>query len=222
MRDIALHLVPMRAPVLPMLSLATALLLAPSAAPAQQAGHGGFSLALDRSALLADGRQVIRRAPAAAVDEVLQALIASARQPREAEAVCALFDPGGDRSLSGLNDVASQLPPQSRERLTGAVAGLVFAALQAPAQPWDEDVARQALKQAGVRAALVQDGFTAGLQGDDHAARCRSVATLLEVLADRPLEERVGVARLLMDEGLSQLDLLASSRRAAPGGGPGA
>lgn len=205
-----------------MLSLATALLLAPSAAPAQQAGHGGFSLALDRSALLADGRQVIRRAPAAAVDEVLQALIASARQPREAEAVCALFDPGGDRSLSGLNDVASQLPPQSRERLTGAVAGLVFAALQAPAQPWDEDVARQALKQAGVRAALVQDGFTAGLQGDDHAARCRSVATLLEVLADRPLEERVGVARLLMDEGLSQLDLLASSRRAAPGGGPGA
>lgn len=200
--------------LLPVLLFAAATALAPSPARAQPPGGGadGLALRLEPSALVADGRDIVRRAPAGAVDGLLQAIIASAREPDEAGAICRLFDPAGDRSLAGLNQVARRLPPQSRERLAGALAALLVAALQAPPQPYDEDAARQALKQAGVRAALRQDGFLAGLQGDDHPARCRSVGTLLEVLADRPYEERVGVARLLLAEGLDRLQLAAAGR----------
>lgn len=196
----------MRKPVLPVLSLA-ALLAAAAALPAARAQQvPDLSwLTLDPSILVAGGEGLVRRAPPRAVDALLQAITASARDPEEAAAVCALFDPGADRGLDGLNGAASRLPPQSRERLAAAATGLLVGALQAPPQAWDEDAARQALKQAGVRAALTRDGFMAGLQGTDHDARCRSVATLLEVLAARPLQERVGVARLLMFEGLAQL-----------------
>ncbi|MCE7032393.1 hypothetical protein LY625_07120 [Lysobacter sp. GX 14042] len=187
--------------------------LAPAAAFAQPAGpaaDGTSGWSFDPSVLVGDGREIVRRAPAGAVDELLQAITASAREPDEAEAVCRLLDPDADRSLAGLNEAAARLPPRSRERLAGAVANLLVAALQAPPQVYDEGAARQALKQAGVRAALMQDGFMAGLQGDHHPARCRSVGTLLEVMADRPRSERVAVARLLMDEGLDRLQLVAS------------
>ena len=206
----------MRNPVLASLVLSTALAL--PAARAQQ-GPDLSWLALDPSILVAGGEDLVRRAPPQAIDALLQAITASAREPAEAAAVCALFEPGADRGLDGLNEAAGRLPPHSRDRLVTAATGLMLGALQAPAQPWDEDAARQALKQAGVRAALTQDGFMAGLQGADHQARCRSVGTLLEVLAGRPLEERVGVARLLMFEGLAQLQ---ASVAAEPPGRAGA
>lgn len=192
--------------------LATMLSLVLLAGPVQgQWGEAALSWRFDPSVLVADGHEIVRRAPPEAVDDLLQAITASAREPAEAEAVCSLFDPAGDRSLAGLNEVAARLPPQSRERLAGAVAGLFVAALQAPPQPYDKDAARRALKQAGVRATLMQDGFMAGLQGDHHPARCRSVRTLLDVLVERPREERVGVARLLLVEGLDRLHLLATA-----------
>lgn len=202
----------MHTPVLPALSLAALLAVAAAvpAARAQQAPDLSW-LALDPSILVAGGSDLVRRAPPPAVDALLQAITASAREPAEAAAVCALFDPGADRGLDGLNEAASRLPPQSRERLATAATGLLLGALQAPPQAWDEAAARTALKQAGVRAAFLQDGFLAGLQGTDHEARCRSVGALLEVLSARPLEERVGVARLLMFEGLAQLQAVAGA-----------
>lgn len=193
------------------LSLAAALSLVALAAPARaQWGEAVASWRFDPSVLVADGHEIVRRAPPGAVDGLLQAIAASAREPGEAEAVCQLFDPAADRSLAGLNEVAARLPAQSRERLAGAVATLFVSALQAPPQPYDEEAARRALKQAGVRATLMQDGFMAGLQGDHHPARCRSVRTLLDVLVERPREERVGVARLLLAEGLDLLPLPAT------------
>lgn len=205
--------IPMRTLPGSLLLSAAIVSLAPAAAFSQPMGQATGSTSgwgFDPSVLVADGREIVRRAPVGAVDGLLQAITASAREPDEAEAVCRLLDPDADRSLDGLNQVAARLPPRSRERLAGAVANLLVAALQAPPQAYDEAAARQALKQAGVRAALMQDGFMAGLQGDHHPARCRSVGTLLEVVADRPQSERVAIVRLLMDEGLDRLQLVAS------------
>ncbi|WP_036139074.1 hypothetical protein, partial [Novilysobacter defluvii] len=132
----------MRNPVLACLVLSTALAL--PAAKAQQAPDLSW-LAVDPTLLVAGGEDLVRRAPPEAIDAVLQAITASARDPAEAAAVCTLFDPGADRGLDGLNDAAGRLPPRSRDRLVTAAAGMMLGALQAPPQPWDEGAARQAL-----------------------------------------------------------------------------
>lgn len=150
-----------------------------------------------------EGHALLLRAPDAAVDGLFRAVHASARQPGEAQALCALFDPRADRSLAGLNAMAARLGPASRERVANAAAAVFIAAAQSPPQPFDEARAGQLLKAAGVRAALVDDGFTTGLTGDDHPARCRSIGTLLDVLQQRPLEERAAVTRLLLSQGLA-------------------
>jgi hypothetical protein len=82
-----------------------------------------------------------------------------------------LFDPQADRGLDGLNALTLQLGEESRVRLADAVTQFVVAAAQNPPQPYDAAAARQALKAAGVRAALLDDGFVAGLNGNDHPAR---------------------------------------------------
>ena len=113
--------------------------------------------------------------------------------------------PQADRSLAGLNAIASGLAPASQQRFGNAVAEVFVAAMQNPPQPWDPAAAQQALKAAGVRAALLNDGFSAGLNGDDHPARCRSVAMLLDAVQQRPRSERAAVTRLLLSQGLQQL-----------------
>ncbi|MGQ4660693.1 hypothetical protein [Lysobacter sp. F6437] len=159
----------------------------------------------DPAVLVADGTELLARAPDPAIDRLFQAMHASSRDPADAQVLCRLFDPAADRSLAGLNAIASRLGQASQERFANAVAGVFVAAMQNPPQAYDSAAARQALKSAGVRAALLNDGFTAGLDGNDHAARCDSVAMLLDVLHQRPLSERAGVTRLLLGDGLQRL-----------------
>lgn len=159
----------------------------------------------DPAVLVADGRELLLRAPDRAVDGLFQALLQSARQPTQAQATCALLDLQAERSLAGFNAVGASLDPATRERYVLAVANLFVAATQHPPQPFDPAAAQQALEQAGVRAAILYDGFSAGLNGDDPIARCRSLAMLLEALASQPLPERAAVTRLLLIEGLGQL-----------------
>lgn len=159
----------------------------------------------DPAVLVADGTELLARAPDPAIDRLFQAMHASSRDPADAQVLCRLFDPASDRSLAGLNAIASRLGQASQERFANAVAGVFVAAMQNPPQAHDVTAARQALKAAGVRAALMNDGFTAGLDGNDHAARCDSVAMLLDVLHERPMSERAGVTRLLLGEGLQRL-----------------
>lgn len=214
-----------------LLSAAGVLASAPAPAAAQAAGsdQGGQVQAaqaqalqaramieawgFDPSALVADGRELLLRAPDSAIDGLFQALLDSARRPGEARALCMLFDPRADRSLAGLNAAAAQFDPATRERYVNAVAHLFVAATRHPPQPFDPAAARQALTQAGVRAALLNDGFGAGLGGDSDA-RCRSLAMLLDALAPRPLPERAAVTRLLLIDGLGHLtgDNLADGR----------
>lgn len=179
--------------------------------PAQQSSSMLEQWGFDPAVLVADGEELLRRAPDAQIDGLFQAVHASAQSPQEAQVLCALFAPEADRSLAGLNTIASRLGEDSRARFADAVAEVFVAAAQHPPQSYDPAVARQSLKAAGVRAALLNDGFAAGLNGNDHDARCRSIGWMLDALQTRPLPERAAVTRLLLSEGLALM--------AAPDGG---
>jgi len=198
------------------LTLAATLLLAVNALPANAQDSGGWSFdpnAFDPSALLADGRELLMRAPDASVDGLFQAVHESAKTPQDASTLCTLFDPDAQRSLDGYNRIASQLSEQSRMRFADAATNFFLTAAQSPRQPYDANVATQSLKAAGVRAALLNDGFLAGLNGGDHDARCRSVGWLMDAMASRPVGERASVMRLLLSQGIDYISLGAGAQR---------
>lgn len=167
---------------------------------------------IDAGALVGDGRQMLLRAPDASIDGLFQAIHAGAQSPQDARVMCELFDPGAERTLDGYNQIASQLSQVSRVRFANAVADFFVAAAQSPPQPYDPALAMQALKAAGVRAAILNDGFLAGLNGNDHPARCRSVGALLDSLQTRPVAERASVMRLLLSQGLDYLAVAGGGR----------
>ena len=166
--------------------------------PASLADAWGF----DPAVLVADGMELLSRAPDSAVDGMFQAVRAAAGTPGEADALCALFEADADRSLAGMNAAATRLDPESRERVALAVAEVLVEATRNPPQPFDAAAARQSLKSAGATAAILDADFLPGLQGGGDA-RCRSFGVLLDVLHERPLGERAAVTRLLLREGLA-------------------
>ena len=171
----------------------------------------------DPAVLAGDTRTLLRRAPDAAVDGLFQAVHGASGVPGDAEVLCALFEPDADRSLEGLNAAAARLSPASQDRLLLATADVLLAASQSPPRSFDADAARQALKSNLARAAILHDGFAAGLVagGTDAAsreARCRALGWMLETLQARPLAERAQVTRLLLDEGLQRMAMPAAGR----------
>lgn len=178
-------------------------------AHAQSLSDWGF----DPGALMADGRELVMQAPDASVDGLFQAVHASSRSPQDSRVLCELFDPGAERSLEGYQRVASQLSESGRVRFADAVTNFFLAAAQSPRQPYDAAGAQQALKAAGVRAAILNDDFLAGLNGNEHASRCRSVGWLLDALQAQPVAERASVMRLLLSQGLDYLALPGNSAR---------
>lgn len=189
-----------------MFTAALAALLASAPALAQDAGAWGF----DPGVLAASGSDLLRRAPNAEIDGLFQAVHAATRNEHDAQAVCALFEPDADRSLDGLNAAALRLGPASRERFANAIGNTLVTAVQSPPQAFDAAAAHQSLKAAGVTAAILHDGFIAGLNTtgsatDNRAARCRSLRWLLDAMQSRPQGERAAMTRLLLDEGLARL-----------------
>ncbi len=173
---------------------------------AQELGDWTF----DPDLLVAGGDDLVRRAPDRDIDTFFQAVHAASRTPDEADALCALFDPDADRSLPALNAALSRFGPASQERFANALAGLLIAGSQNAPQAYDEAAAKQSLKAAGVRAAILHDGFAAGLNADGNnadsrKARCQSLRWLLDAAQQRPLPERAAMTRLLMREGLQRL-----------------
>ena len=162
------------------------------------------ALGFDPAVLVADGMELLSRAPDRAVDGLFQAVHAAANAPGESEALCALFDADADRSLTGMYAAADQLDDASRERCALAVADVLVEATRNPPQPVDADAARQSLKKAGATAAILHEDFLPGLEADAGDARCRSFGMLLDALGERPLGERAAVTRLLLQEGLSR------------------
>ena len=162
------------------------------------------ALGFDPAVLVADGMELLSRAPDRAVDGLFQAVHAAAKAPGESEALCALFDADADRSLTGMNAAADQLDDASRVRFALAVADVLVEATRTPPQPFDADAARQSLKKAGATAAILHEDVLPGLEADAGDARCRSFGMLLDALGERPLGERAAVTRLLLQEGLSR------------------
>lgn len=169
---------------------------------AEQAAQWGF----DPTVLVADSQALLLRAPDREMDLLFQAVHGSAQAPREAAALCTALDPDGELGLEALQTAGEQLGPTSRERFVTAISAVVLAAARHPPQPFDEPAARQALKAAGVTAAIQHDGFVAGLSSSDRDARCRSVRLLIDGLQTRPLPERAAATRLLLREGLTLLE----------------
>lgn len=178
----------------------------------------GFALALPPAAFaqevdtydpaaVANGVQdLLARTPDREVDGLFQALHGAMQDPRDAEAICGLFDDGASRGIDGLNEVAIGLGEASRQRFVDAIAYALVAGLQGQPRDFDRDAATQALKSNGARAAMLHDGFTAGFaQGATREARCTSLGQMLDVLAQRPQAERVLVTRLLLEQGLEQV-----------------
>ena len=195
--------------------LLAGLLAATALAPVASAQSAGDAWSFDPAVFAADSRTLLRRAPDASVDGLFQAVHAASRVPADAEVLCALFEPHADRSLESLNAAAARLSPGSQDRLLLATADVLLAASQSPPQPFDAGAARQALKSNLARAAILHDGFAAGLaaEGTDAAsrdARCGAFAAMLDVLQARPVAERAQVTRLLLDEGLLRIALPAA------------
>ena len=165
---------------------------------------------IDPAILGASGSDLLRQAPDAAIDGLFQAVHAASRNDGDAHALCGLFEPDADRSLQGLNAVATRLGPDSRDRFATAIADVLVGAMQSPPQPYDPDAAKQSLKAAGATAAILHDGFVRGLNasGTDVAsrdARCQSLRWLLDAMQSRPPPERAAMTRWLLDQGLAQL-----------------
>lgn len=193
-----------------LLSAACAWVLAlPFSAHAQESSFD-FGV-IDPAVLVAGSGEILRRAPDGSVDSLFQAVHAAAQNPDEARTICALFEPDGDRSVEGFNTAASRLGDASRDRFVAAIADIVVAGLQGQPQPYDAAVARQAIKSAGARAAILHEGFVGGLTaaGSDAAtreSRCRSLRWMLDSLKTQSLGERAAATRLMIDEGLSRLE----------------
>ena len=153
---------------LALLAVAVAL---PPAGHAQQ-GLDGF----DPGALMGEVQDVLVRTPDAQIDGLFHALHGSMRQPQEAEAICGLFDADADRGINALNEVATRLSGASRQRFVDSIANALVAGLQGQPQAYDQAAAAQALRANGARAAMLHDGFSAGLSsGASRDARCRSL-----------------------------------------------
>lgn len=164
-------------------------------------------------AAVADGvRQLLSRTPDREIDSLFHALHGAMQRPDEADAICGLFEDGADRGFEGLNRVAMQLGETSRQRFVDAIAYALVAGLEGQPQTFDRAAAEQALKSNGARAAMLHDGFSAGLaEGATRQARCNTLGQMLDVLAQRPQAERVLVTRLLLEQGLRQAAATATS-----------
>jgi hypothetical protein len=191
------------------LKLALLLSLASPIVPSPASAQDTDAWSLDPGVLVA-GTDLLQRAPDREVDALFQAVHAATQDNRQAQAMCALFAPGADRSLGALDAAAAQLDPASRERFATAVADMLVASLQSPPQPWDAAAAKQSLKAAAATAAILHDGFLAGLNADGNgadsrASRCRSLRWLLDAMQSRPAPERAAMTRLLLAQGLAYL-----------------
>lgn len=150
-------------------------------------------------------QDLLHQTPDAQIDALFHGLQAAAREPGDARALCALFDPQTERSMASLQQLAGQLGPQAQQALLDALAQSITAALQGggTVSAYDPAQALQLLKANVARAAMLHDGFTAGLTPDATTqVRCESLRQMFDVLGDRPQSERAPIIRYLLDQGL--------------------
>lgn len=188
------------------LSLCCAAFVAPGVASAQQ-----YEIDLSRidpAAVLSTGGDVLRRASSPSIDALFQAVLHASRQPGEASALCALFEPDARRDLAAFQRTVDTLGPTSRERFANAFTDVALSGLQGQPQAFDPGAAQQVLRAAAVTATLLHDGFMIGMtatgtDAESRQARCRSFRQMVDVLKDQPQPQRVMATRWLLNEGLT-------------------
>ncbi len=190
--------------------LCAASVLAPAPAFGREAARAS-AWTFDPQELMARSEAVIVRTPDATLDHLFQAVAAAARQPRELQAMCALFKPDARRDLGAINETALRFSDDSQRNFQRATDAVLQASRNAPAQPYDAQLAQRALRQAAVAAAMLYDGFVAAINSPDgdaasQQARCRALRQLLDTVSMRPLPERAMITRLLMREGLRRIE----------------
>lgn len=191
-----------------LLTLSIACVLASHAASAATRPSGWT---FDPQELMARSDAVILRTPDATLDHLFQAVAEAARQPRELQAMCAVFDPRARRDLGALNQIALRFGNTSQRNFQRATDAVLQASRAAPPQPYDAQLAQRALRQAAVASAMLYDGFVAAINDPDsdaasQQARCRALRQLLDTVSMRPLNERAMITRLLMREGLRRIE----------------
>ena len=176
----------------------------PASAPAQTPD----SLVTQTDALL-------RSASVESLDELFKSVHAVSTSPEDAAKVCrALASPDRGNGDTWLR-LAQDLSAANRDRLTSAIGEVALSAWLGQPAPFDEKAARTWLRQAGVRAAMLNDGFSASALRADGAAdaseaemealRCRSLGWLLDAVAGQPLAERAAITRLMLRDGLASM-----------------
>ena len=163
---------------------------------------------VDRNAVLSAGGEVVLRASPDSVDALFQAVAQASREPDEADTLCALFEPDAPRDLDAFQHAVDRLGADSRVRLATAFVAVAQSGLEGQRQPYEPEAARRVLSAAAVTATLLHEGFMTGLTatGTDRASRegrCRAFRQLVDVLQDRPRQQRVLATRWLLNEGLT-------------------
>ncbi|MGY0505662.1 hypothetical protein [Luteimonas sp. e5] len=166
--------------------------------------------AADSTSAVQQADALLSRADEAALDGVFQALHGVSRSPQDAARLCQALA-GAGQSDAWLR-LPGELSPLHQQALADAFANLLLSAWIGQPREFDEAAAQRSLRQAGVRAALLDADFSAAtLAGpvqdpaDEafHQRRCASMRALLDALAGQPREERAAVTRLLLRDGLA-------------------
>ncbi|RMH93763.1 hypothetical protein EBB59_03700 [Lysobacter pythonis] len=179
------------------------------------------SLADSRGEVAAQADGLLRAASDDSLERLFASVHALSRHPDDAARVCRALASVSRASADTWLRLARTLSDDNRRALASALGEVAMSGWQSAPRPFDEPRARQWLRQAGVRAAMLNDGFVAGLSGAEgdtgqEALRCRSLGWLLDALATQPREARAAVTRLLLRDGLaSVLNVAGSASRAA-------
>lgn len=173
------------------------------------------SLAQSRGELASQADTLLRSASNEALDSLFKSVHAVSTSPTDSAQVCrALASPDRGSADTWLT-LAQGLSGDNRDRLTSALGEIALSGWQGRPSPFDENAARTSLRQAGVRAAMLNDGFSASAlsmegaseasEAEMEALRCQSLGWLMDAVASQPLDERAAITRLLLRDGLASV-----------------
>lgn len=173
------------------------------------------SLAQTRGELASHADTLLRSASPDALDRLFKSVHAISASPNDSAMMCRALASADRGNADTWLALAQGLSDDNRDRLTTALGEVALSGWQGRPSPFDEQAARTSLRQAGVRAAMLNDGFSASALNADgnvetpeaemEAMRCRSLGWLLDAVASQPLDERAAITRLLLRDGLASV-----------------
>lgn len=170
------------------------------------------SHAQSRNELASQADALLRSASDESLDSLFQSVHAVSKTPGDAEQVCRALASNQRGSADTWLALAQGLSSANRDELTSALGEIALSGWQGKPSSFDENAARTSLRQAGVRAAMLNEGFSASALANDDASqaeleamRCQSLGWLLDAVATQPTTERAAITRLLMRDGIASI-----------------